>query len=548
MTSEQPITSAHVPDLEQVRAWLHKMITSMRFVELVVAIIALITRMRDINTELNKRLAHLTRKRPRSETLKRVERQLSLPFMQPAPTKPEQKLPDGATQKPKVSRKGRHPGRRALPEHLPRIVVDNPVPPQMRVCPQCGAEMTTVGHSTCEILDVIPARVVVIQRRDERVACPHDNAIVSAPTPNQLVERGVLGTTLIVEATADKYLEHQPIERQCSRFRRAGVELAPQTLGHSVAAHIDLLQPIAKAIVQRTRGPGLLGTDATGIPILDRDAPEGIRLGTVWCWTNARWVTFFYSAVGDSDSVRRFLGNDFARTVQCDGTNILAFIERAGGSRPGCWSHARRGLVDVARSGEIAALEAVRLIRRLFAVERWSSLCDDSPEQRLDRRRQYSTPVIEALRQWVDKQRDVIAPKSEYGRALGYIHRQWQRLILFLTDGNIELTNNRRERELRKLVLGKKNWLFAWEDLGGERTAAILTIIATCVAHDINPRAYLHVVTRLLIEGWPQKRLAELLPNRIALMYPELRLAPRIHKSPSLPDLNRAMLAAIAVG
>ena len=193
MATLQPITSAHVPDLEQVRAWLQKMITSMRFVESVVAIIGLIVRMRDINTELNKRLAHLTRKRPRSETLKRVERQLSLPFMQPVQA-PEERSPDTAPDKPKVSRKGQHPGRRALPAHLERITVENPVPAPMRVCPQCGAEMTTVGHSVCEILDVIPARVVVIQRRDERVACPHDNAIVSAPTPNQLVERGVLGS------------------------------------------------------------------------------------------------------------------------------------------------------------------------------------------------------------------------------------------------------------------------------------------------------------------------------------------------------------------
>ena len=132
MATLQPITSAHVPDLEQVRAWLQKMIASMRFVELIMAIIGLITRMRDINTELNKRLAHLSRKRPRSETLKRVERQLSLPFMQPAEAKPPQRSTDNTVDKPKVSRKGQHPGRRALPAHLERITVDNPVPPAMR--------------------------------------------------------------------------------------------------------------------------------------------------------------------------------------------------------------------------------------------------------------------------------------------------------------------------------------------------------------------------------------------------------------------------------
>ena len=190
------------------------------------------------------------------------------------------------------------------------------------------------------------------------------------------------------------------------------------------------------------------------------------------------------------------------------------------------------------------ALEGVRLIRRLFAVERWATLCGDTAQQRLARRIEYSTAAINAVREWNDKQRETIAPKTAYGQALGYIHRQWRRLILFLEDGNIELTNNRRERELRKLVLGKRNWLFAWEDLGGERTANILTIVATCVSHDINPRAYLHVVTKLLIEGWPQKRLRELLPDRIAVIHPELRLLPAAKKNPSLPELNRAALAA----
>jgi transposase len=94
--------------------------------------------------------------------------------------------------------------------------------------------MTTVGHARCEILSVIPAKVIVEVRLDERVACPNDDMIVSAPTPPAIVERGKLSDTLIVEATADKYLEHAPIERQCTRFARLGVEVAPQTLGRSV--------------------------------------------------------------------------------------------------------------------------------------------------------------------------------------------------------------------------------------------------------------------------------------------------------------------------
>jgi hypothetical protein len=118
--------------------------------------------------------------------------------------------------------------------------------------------------------------------------------------------------------------------------------------------------------------------------------------------------------------------------------------------------------------------------------------------------------------------RDVTPPKTPLGHALGYLHRQWQRLILFLDDGNIEATNNRRERELRRLVLGRKNWLFTWLDLGGERTGAILSIIATCIAHDVNPRAYLHRVVHCIVHGWPQAKLRDLLPDRMLLQHPEL--------------------------
>jgi hypothetical protein len=236
------------------------------------------------------------------------------------------------------------------------------------------------------------------------------------------------------------------------------VDIAPQTLGRGVAAAIDLLGPVASLITERTRAPGLLGTDATSIPILDPTVIEGIRSGAMWCWTNARWVTFFYAPSADSDSVKRFLGDNIVRTVQCDGTNVTSFLERAGGRRPGCWSHGRRRLVDAARAGDQLALEGLRIISRLFAIERASTLKGDNAEQRLSRRQEQSAPVLEALRAWVDEQREVVPPKTPLGRALGYLHRQWHRLILFLDDGHIELTNNRRERELRRLVLGRRNW------------------------------------------------------------------------------------------
>jgi transposase len=517
-----PITSPYAPDLKEVRGWLEMMVRAMRFVELVTAIVAFIARLCEINGDLHKKLAEVRRGRPRSETLDRLQRQLLLPLGALMSSSPTALRPKSDKRKAPRGRKGRHPGRAPLPAHLERIPVPNLVPPELRRCPQCGTEMTTVHHQPCEILSVIPARVVVLVRLDERVACPHDNTIVTAPTPPAIVARGKLADPLIIEATCDKYLEYAPVERQCARLARQGVDLAPQTLGRSVAAHLDLLAPVARGIEEQTRGRGLLATDATSIPILDPDATDGIRYGAMWCWTNARWVTFFYARSADAQSVRNFLGEDLARTVQCDGTSVTTFLERAGGKRPGCWSHGRRRLVEAARAGDAIALEGVRLIAPIFAIERAATLAGDTAEQRRARRDQQTRPVLAELRRWLDHQRQVIPPKTPLGRGLGYLHRQWPRLLLFLEDGNIEATNNRRERELRRLVLGRKNWLFAWLDVGGERTADILSIIATCIAHDVNPRAYLHLVTRLIVEGWPQAKLRDLLPDRILTAHPEL--------------------------
>jgi len=523
------ITSPFAPDLSAVRVWLQKMIAALQFVELLASVMHLLTRMAEYNAELTRRLAHSQRKRPRSETLDRLGRQLLLPIaglLGVAASEKAADVDDAAGRKPR-RRARSHPGRAAVPAHVERIDVLNPVPAELRLCPKCGTEMLTVAHAACEILDIIPAKVVVRVRLDETVACPHDDTIVSAPVPRAIVDRGKLGDTLIVEAVADKYLEHQPVERQCTRFARAGVSIVPQTLGRGVNAAIDLLACVARMIALQTRGPGLLGTDATGIPILDPAMRDGIRTGTMWCWTNARWVSFVYAPKGDAASVHDFLGEDLVRSVQCDGTPITNFIERAGGKRPGCWSHGRRRFVEAARSGDRLALRALEIIARLFAVERAATLAGDTAEARRLRRAEHSKPVLDELRAFVDEQLGVIVPKTPLGQALRYLHRQWKRLVLFTGDGNIELTNNRRERELRRLVLGRKNWLFTWLDEGGERTATILSIVATCIAHDVNPRAYLHRVTKLIVDGWPNAKLRDLLPDRMLAAHPELFIGER---------------------
>jgi hypothetical protein len=168
------------------------------------------------------------------------------------------------------------------------------------------------------------------------------------------------------------------------------------------------------------------------------------------------------------------------------------------------------------------ALEGVRILARIFTVERESTCAGDTAEQRRERRERCTKPILNELRSWMDQQRAITPPKTPLGQGLGYLDRQWRRLLLFMGDGNIEATNNRRERELRRLILGRKNWLFTWLDEGGDRTGDILSIVATCIAHDVNPRAYLHRVVTSIVHGWPHAKLRELLPDRMLLAHPDL--------------------------
>jgi transposase len=268
------ITSPYAPDLEKVRVWLTEKLAARLIVEVIAAILSLLQRMRDINLELAMKVAHLKRRRPPSETLARLQNQLVLPlFDAPAPKK---KRGSRATDR------NNHPGRGELPAHLRRVARKNEIPPAERKCPACGAEMATVCFTPgCKYLDVVPAEFIVVETQDEVVECPNDHTTVCAEPPGRIVEDGKLGDALLVEAVCDKYLEHLPVERQATRFARAGVDVAPQTLGRGVNTTIDLLEPLAKAI-EGERGPGILGTDASAIPILDprcRPAFEPARCG-----------------------------------------------------------------------------------------------------------------------------------------------------------------------------------------------------------------------------------------------------------------------------
>ena len=228
---------------------------------------------------------------------------------------------------------------------------------------------------------------------------------------------------------------------------------------------------------------------------------------------------------GRNELAREFLSLPNARTrtnrtVQCDGTLGMTFVEKSGGQRPGCWAHARRRLMACARGGDGIATEGLKHIAALFLLER-NSAAGESEDARRDRRRRDCPVVLQTILEWLDEGQRRAEPKSALGKALGYIKRQWPRLVLFVNDPRAELTNNRVEREIRAVAVGRKNWLFVETEIGGARCAVMETVIGTCVAQGINPLDYLQHVLQSLIVG--NTDYESLVPQTLAQKIPSLK-------------------------
>ncbi|MGH7344522.1 MAG: IS66 family transposase [Candidatus Rokuibacteriota bacterium] len=482
--------------------------------QLVASILALLTRMRDLNTELVRKLASHSRRRPPSETMRRLQLELPL-LLSPAANDgkgagpPERKPPQ------KRGPKKRHAhGRPALPAHLPRIAEPHFVPEAQRQCPSCDVEAKRIGFKTTEKLDIKPAEFVVRQVQRETVACPKCHAYVTtAPKPDEIVDRGLLGDELLVQATVDHYDNAVPFERMADIAVQQGVPLSANTLAASVGRLVDLFDPVVRYLREACLSADYTAFDATRMPVLDPAHPLGIRSGALWLIEGAhRYACFFYAPTGHDDHLEKLLKGRTLRSVMCDGSPTNNCVERAGGRRGGCNAHGRRKLVEALRGGDARATEGLSIYGAIFHVDAESKRLGETIAERFARRQKESAPLVDALRAWIDQRRLDVEPKSPLGKAIGYLHRQWKRLTAFLRDPMMELTNNEVERDLRRWVLDRKTWLFVGHEKSAQRAADALTLITTCKKLGIEPRRYLRETLARILAG--EKDLAALLPER----------------------------------
>jgi transposase len=516
--SEKPptITSVLDPDLGAVRKFIADMIAKGAIAALVTAIVALLVKMRDLNMELMGKLASKSRKRPPNEAMRRLQMELPL-LCTAAANDSKPALPEQKKRKKRGAKKPTSHGRPQLPAHLPRVPNVLLVPAAKRTCPDCSVEVERICiKTTAEKLDVEPSKFVVSQTQVETCACPRCHRyIVSAPTPDEVVDRGILGDELLVQALVDHYEDAVPWERMERNALQEDVPLAANTLASSVGRLVDLFDPIVGHLREQSLSSSFTALDATRMPVLDPLHPLGIKSGALWLIEgDHRYACFLYAPSAHAEHLRKFFEGRTLGSVMCDGSPTNNCVEDAGGQRGGCNAHGRRGLVAALRLGDARAVPGLELYAKIFHVDAESKRLGETIEQRFERRLRQSAPLVEELRAWVDLRRRDVEPRSVLGRAVGYLHRQWPRLTAFLRDPRMDLTNNEVESGLRTWVLDRKTWLFVGHEVSARRAADALTIIRTCKKMGINPRAYLRDTLAKILAG--EKSLTALLPETYA--------------------------------
>ena len=424
------------------------------------------------------------------------------------------------------------PSRQPFPAHLPRerVVIETPT-----TCACCGgSRLNKLGEDVTETLEVIPRQWKVIQTVREKVSCRDCETINQAPAPFHVLPRGWAGPSLLAMIIFEKFGQHQPLNRQAERYAHEGVPLSLSTLADQVGGVAALVTPLFHRLEAYGFAADRLHGDDTTVPVLAKGKTDTGRLWTYVCddapfgGDGPKIALFYYSRDRRGVHPQTHL-KDWSGILQADAYGGYGELYKEG--RPpgsileaGCWSHARRKFFELAdieaaerkkARGEKPkavypkALEAVRLIDALFAIER--TINGSSPAERLAVRQAQSAPIIAELQQWLEKTREELTSKHAIVKAINYLQKRWPSFTLFLEDGRVCLSNNAAERALRGVALGRKAWLFCGSDRGGQRAAMMYSLIVTAKMNGVDPQAWLaDVLAR--INDLPASRLDELLP------------------------------------
>jgi len=410
---------------------------------------------------------------------------------------------------------------RCLPAELPRET--RTLAPRHSACPDCGGALDRLGEDVSEMLEYVPAQFKVIRMVRTKLSCTRCDAIVQEPAPHRPITRGLAGPGLLAHVLVGKYSDHLPLYRQSEIYQRDGIDLERSTLAGWVGRASQTLEPLVDALKHYVLEANKLHGDDIPVPVL---APGNGKTKTGRLWTYVRddrpaasgdapAVWFAYSPDRKGEHPATHLSS-FRGTLQADGfAGYNRLYETGTVVEAACWAHVRRKFHDLYEAhASPVAKEALDRIAALYGIEK--EIRGRPPDQRQQVRMTRARPLLDSLEVWLKASMSKLSAKSEVTQAIHYALGRWTQLLRYCKDGNLEIDNNAAERALRAVALGRKNYLFAGSNAGGERAAAIYSLIGTAKLNRLNPEAYLATVLDRIADH-PINRIDELLPWNIGL-------------------------------
>jgi transposase len=423
-----------------------------------------------------------------------------------------------------IAKAGQRRPARLLPPELPRVIRVHA--PTRCTCPECGRQLTRLGEDASEQLHYVPGFFQVIRHVRPKLSCGACARIVQAPAPSRPIERGLPTAALLAQVVAAKYADHCPLYRQEGIYRRSGVELPRAMLASWVADVAALVGPLVNRLQRYVMQATKLHADDTPVPVLSPGRGR-TRTGRLWAYvrddrpsggTDPPAVVYRYSPDRRAERPREHL-KSFSGILQADAYGGFAPLYAQGRIiEAACWAHARRKYYEVyVADRSPTAAQALKWIGELYEIER--EIRGHRPEDRRAVRGARSAPVLEELRVGLSSTLRTLSAKSPLAAAIQYSLSRWVALTRYLEDGRIEIDNNPAERAIRALVLGRRNYLFAGSDAGGDTAARLYSLVGSCRLNGIDPHLYLRYVLEC-IATYPINRIDELLPWRVGPLLP----------------------------
>jgi transposase len=407
-------------------------------------------------------------------------------------------------------------GRQRLPKSLKRQRVVFDLAENEKQCPHCRGELKRIGEEIGERLEYVPASMLVIEEACQKYVCGNGCTIVTAEKPMAPIEKGLPGPGLLAHVVVSKYGDHLPLHRQEAIFRRQGVTLSRKTMCDWMRRCAELVSPLFDRMRESVLASKVMQTDDTPVNVLDPSLPK-TRTGRIWTYVGDRdhpYTVYDYTPTRSRDGPNAFM-KQFHGYLQADaysGYDELYRDRNRKITEVACWAHARRRFFEARSSDLMRSMVVLAYIRLLYDVEREARDMKLDREARKAMRQARSLPILEDIRIYLEREQPAVLPKSPEGTAISYTLSNWDALVRYCDDGDLEIDNNGAERSLRGIAVGRRNWTFLGSDNGG-RTAAILTsLTTTCKRLGIDPFEYLRDVFQR-ISTHPRNRLDELLPN-----------------------------------